>query len=150
MTETLDDVSARKMPAEESAEQRAAAELVRLAKEQGLSLTGPDGLLKQLTKTVLESALAEEMTEHLGYEKHTAPGGGSGNIRPRRAKQRLGLAERVFRCAHCGYTADLDHNAARVILAMAELGHAGTDGVRHRSSPLQDATVRSEPEIPPL
>jgi putative transposase len=43
---------------------RAAAELVRLAKEQGLSLTGPDGLLKELTKTVLETALNEEMTEH--------------------------------------------------------------------------------------
>jgi hypothetical protein len=39
---------------------------VRLAMEQGLSLTGPDGLLKQLTKTVLESALQEELTEHLG------------------------------------------------------------------------------------
>ena len=56
MTATLDDVT-KKKPAEESAEQRAAAELVRLAQEQGLSLTGPDGLLKQLTKTVLETAL---------------------------------------------------------------------------------------------
>jgi len=44
-----------------------------LAKEQGLSLTGPDGLLKQLTKTVLETALNEEMTEHLGYDKTIAP-----------------------------------------------------------------------------
>ena len=34
----------------------------RLAKEQGLSLTGPDGLLKQFTTTVLETALNEEMT----------------------------------------------------------------------------------------
>jgi putative transposase len=77
---TLDDVT-KKKPAEESAEQRAAAELVRLAQEQGLSLTGPDGLLKQLTKTVLETALNEEMTEHLGYEKHDPAGAGSGNIR---------------------------------------------------------------------
>ena len=69
MTATLNDVT-KKKPAEQSAEQQAAAELVRLAKEQGLSLTGPDGLLKQLTKTVLETALNEEMTEHLGYEKH--------------------------------------------------------------------------------
>jgi transposase-like protein len=59
----------------------AAVELVRLAKEQGLSLTGPDGLLKQLTKTVLETALSEEMTEHLGYEKHDPAGAGAGNIR---------------------------------------------------------------------
>ena len=46
---------------------------MRLAQEQGLSLTGPDGLLKQFTKTVLETALNEEMTEHLGHEKHQAP-----------------------------------------------------------------------------
>jgi putative transposase len=77
---TLDGVT-KKKPAEQSAEQQAAAELVRLAQEQGLSLTGPDGLLKQLTKTVLETALNEEMTEHLGYEKHDPPGAGTGNIR---------------------------------------------------------------------
>jgi putative transposase len=81
MTATLPDVAAKKKPAEVSAEQQAAAELVRLAKEQGLSLTGPEGLLKQLTKTVLETALNEEMTEHLGYEKHDPAGAGTGNIR---------------------------------------------------------------------
>ena len=82
---TLDDV-AKKKQADASAEAQAAAELVRLAQEQGLSLTGPDGLLKQLTKTVLETALNEEMTEHLGYEKHDPAGAGSGNIRNDRAK----------------------------------------------------------------
>ena len=80
MTATLDGVT-KKKPAEQSAEQQAAVELVRLAQEQGLSLTGPDGLLKQLTKTVLETALNEEMTEHLGYEKHDPAGAGTGNIR---------------------------------------------------------------------
>lgn len=53
-----------------SAEMVAAAELVRQAKAAGLDLTGPDGLLKQFTKTVLETALNEEMAEHLGREKH--------------------------------------------------------------------------------
>src|SRR6185503_7954536 len=81
MTATLPDVAAKKEQAEQSAEQQAAVELVRLAKEQGLSLTGPDGLLKQLTKAVIETALNEEMTEHLGYEKHDPVGAGSGNIR---------------------------------------------------------------------
>jgi transposase-like protein len=81
MTATLDDVTTRKSKPEPSAEEQAAAELVRLAREQGLSLTGPDGLLKQLTKTVLETALQEEMTEHLGYEKHDPAGVGAGNIR---------------------------------------------------------------------
>jgi putative transposase len=80
MTTTLDGV-AKKKADEQSAEQQAAAELVRLAKEQGLSLTGPDGLLKQLTKTVIETSLNEEMTEHLGYEKHDPAGAGTGNIR---------------------------------------------------------------------
>src|SRR3954463_2395964 len=80
MTATLNDV-AKKKDTEQPAERQAAVELVRLAKEQGLSLTGPDGLLKQLTKTVLEAALGEEMTEHLGYEKHDPAGAGTGNIR---------------------------------------------------------------------
>ena len=68
MSATLDDVT-KKIKPEPSAEQAAAVELVRRAREQGLSLTGPDGLLKQLTKTVLETALNEELTEHLGHEK---------------------------------------------------------------------------------
>ena len=45
MTATPKDVTKKKEPSEESAEQQAATELVRLAKEQGLSLTGPDGCL---------------------------------------------------------------------------------------------------------
>jgi putative transposase len=65
-----------------------------------------------------------------------------------RAKQRLGLAERTFRCEHCGHTAERDRNAARVILAMAELGRVGADDVRHCPTPHGGATVRSEPEIP--
>jgi putative transposase len=81
VTETLNDVTGRKKKPQLSAEQQAAAELVRLAKEQGLSLTGPDGLLKQLTKTVLETALNEELSEHLGYDKHDPAGVGSGNVR---------------------------------------------------------------------
>jgi putative transposase len=79
MTATIEDV-AKKKP-EPSAEQVAAAELVRMAKERGLSLMGPDGLLKQLTKSVIETALGEEMTEHLGYEKNDPAGIGADNIR---------------------------------------------------------------------
>src|SRR5215471_2551837 len=44
-------------------------------------LLGPDGLLSQVTKAVLERALAEEMTGHLGYDKHDPAGRGSGNSR---------------------------------------------------------------------
>jgi transposase-like protein len=80
MTVTLDEMAKRK-PTEVTPEQAAATELVRLAKEQGLSLTGPDGLLKLLTKSVIETALGEEMTDHLGYEKHDPSGVGAANIR---------------------------------------------------------------------
>ncbi|MFI6779442.1 IS256 family transposase [Nocardia sp. NPDC050412] len=73
MMTTLDAVTRKKKPVEASAEELAAQELVRMAKEQGLSLTGPNGLLKQFTKTVLETALNEEMTEHLGFDKGQAP-----------------------------------------------------------------------------
>src|SRR6478735_4604943 len=63
-----------------AAKELAAKELVRVAREQGLSLTGPDGLLKQFTESVLETAFNEKMTEHLGHEEHRAP---STSTRPR-------------------------------------------------------------------
>lgn len=44
-------------------------------------IVGENGLLKQLTKAILERALNAELTEHLGYEKHAAAGRGSGNSR---------------------------------------------------------------------
>ena len=82
MTATLDGVAARKKDRPEpTAEEKVAEELVRRAREQGLSLTGPDGLLKQLTKTVLETALNQEMTEHLGHDKHGPAGNETGNVR---------------------------------------------------------------------
>src|SRR5215218_10675105 len=67
---TLDVVPKKK--SEPSAEETAAKELVRLAREQGLSLTGPDGLLKQFTRSVLETALNEEMTERAWVMRNTA------------------------------------------------------------------------------
>ena len=81
MTATLDDVSE-----EEAGRSRRLRSWRRRswsgrAREQGLSLTGPDGLLKQLTKTVLETALNEELTEHLGHEKHGPAAGETGNVR---------------------------------------------------------------------
>ncbi|MBE1579652.1 transposase-like protein [Amycolatopsis roodepoortensis] len=70
-------------PARElSPEQAAAAAMVAEAKARGLALTGPDGLLKLFTKNVLETALNEEMTEHLGHEKNQAdPDRESANVR---------------------------------------------------------------------
>ncbi len=58
-----------------------ADQLLGRAQAEGAELLGPDGLLSQVTKAVLERALAEEMTGHLGYDKHDPAGRGSGNSR---------------------------------------------------------------------
>ena len=60
---------------------RLVEQLVGRAREQGLALTGEGGLLGQLTKLVLESALEGEITEHLGYDKHERVGDSSSNAR---------------------------------------------------------------------
>jgi putative transposase len=57
------------------------AMLVDRARGDGLRLTGEGGLLQQLTKRVLESALDGEITDHVGYDKHDPAGRGSGNTR---------------------------------------------------------------------
>ena len=44
-------------------------------------IIGENGLLKQLTKALLERALQAELTDHLGYEKHDPAGHHSGNSR---------------------------------------------------------------------
>ena len=44
-------------------------------------IAGPDGLLGQLTRRLLNRALEAELTEHLGYERHQEPPGGAGNAR---------------------------------------------------------------------
>ncbi|CAM01824.1 transposase, mutator type [Saccharopolyspora erythraea NRRL 2338] len=74
----------------EAAEQEAAGgdldvqlaqDLIERAREQGVSLVGPDGLLAGVTRTVLQMALDTEMTEHLGYAKGDPTGRGGGNHR---------------------------------------------------------------------
>ncbi|MDQ0679199.1 putative transposase [Arthrobacter pascens] len=50
-----------------------AERLLAQAKEQGVSLVGPGGLLNQLTRNVLETALEAELTEHLGHEHGQRP-----------------------------------------------------------------------------
>jgi hypothetical protein len=66
------------------------AQLVSRAWAGGLALTGEGGVLAQLTKRLLESALEGEITDHLGYDKHDPTGRGTGNSR-RREPPRLRL-----------------------------------------------------------
>jgi putative transposase len=65
------------------------------------------------------------------------------------AKRRLALAERVFRCEHCGYTADRDRNAAQTILATVDPDRAGVDDVRHCLPPSEDASGTVRVRNPP-
>jgi len=44
-------------------------------------IAGPGGLLAQLTKRLIERALEVELTDHLGYEPHCEPPGGTANQR---------------------------------------------------------------------
>jgi putative transposase len=51
------------------------------SKVSGTPLDGPDGVLNQLTKAVIERALGAEMDDHLGYARHDRSGRGAGNSR---------------------------------------------------------------------
>jgi Transposase, Mutator family len=62
-------------------QQQLAQELVDRARTEGVELIGPGGLLSGLTKTVLETALEAEMSEHLGYDKHDPMGRNRGYSR---------------------------------------------------------------------
>lgn len=58
-----------------------ASELLERARTEGVSLVGPGGLLQQITRAVLQTALEAEMAEHLGYERGQVPPVGSDNQR---------------------------------------------------------------------
>jgi transposase-like protein len=65
----------------DSVDQQLAAHLVAQARERGISLVGPDGLLGRVAKLVLEGALEGELTDHLGYPHGDPAGRNGGNSR---------------------------------------------------------------------
>ena len=75
MTETIEPMAAQ------IDQQQLAQELVEQARAEGVELVGQGGLLTRLTKSVLETALEAEMTQHLGYDKHDPMGRNGGNSR---------------------------------------------------------------------
>ncbi|HEU0119764.1 MAG TPA: IS256 family transposase [Bryobacteraceae bacterium] len=52
-------------------------------------LAGPNGLLKAITKALVERMLEGEMTHHLGYEKSDPEGYGSGNSRNGKSRKKV-------------------------------------------------------------
>jgi putative transposase len=96
VTQTADVGRRREGDPEDPLVDRALAEeLVERAREQGVELLGENGLLRAMTKAVLERGLAEELTEHLGYEPHERTG--SANARngstPKRLHTEAGTVE---------------------------------------------------------
>jgi transposase-like protein len=85
MTDMMSGVDNAENPKHEAGldglDEHLVAELVDRAKAGGLKLTGEGGVLAQLTKRLLESALEGEITDHLGYDKHDPAGRGTGNSR---------------------------------------------------------------------
>ena len=75
MTETIEPMAAQ------IDQQQLAQELVEQARAEGVELVGAGGLLTRLTKSVLETALEAEMTQHLGYDKHDPMGRNGANSR---------------------------------------------------------------------
>lgn len=79
--------SDRPVPVEEMVDERPLVteevldDLMGRVEEEGAELLGPDGLISEMTKKVLERALEEELTDYLGYEKGDPAGRGSGNSR---------------------------------------------------------------------
>jgi putative transposase len=71
LTELETDTASEERPSK-PVDERLIDELVGRAQAEGLQLTGEGGLLQQLTKRLLESALDGEITDHLGYDKQKA------------------------------------------------------------------------------
>jgi putative transposase len=75
VTETIEPMAAQ------IDQRQLAEELVAQARADGVQLVGEGGLLTGLTKSVLETALDAEMSEHVGYDKHDRAGRNGGNSR---------------------------------------------------------------------
>ena len=81
MTETIGSVATTDTVLDEDAQRELAAQMVEQARAAGIDRVGPGGLLTGLTKQVLEAALEEELSEHLGYDKHDPAGRNKENSR---------------------------------------------------------------------
>jgi putative transposase len=68
-------------PGEQPSMRDWAVSLVERARNEGVELTGDDGLLTSMVREVLQAGLDVEMSDHLGYEPYEPSGRGTGNSR---------------------------------------------------------------------
>lgn len=81
MTDVMGDIEAGEAAAVDVVDEGLVTELVARAQAGGMKLTGEGGLLAELTRKVLESALEGELTGHLGHEPGERAEGGRENYR---------------------------------------------------------------------
>ena len=86
-------------------DQELADRLIAQARADGVELLGEGGLLKQMTKAILERSMAIELTDHLGYEAGDPAGAGSGNSRNGMTPKRL-----ATEAGHIGLEVPRDRN----------------------------------------
>jgi hypothetical protein len=76
-----EDTGAAERQQPTAVDQQLIDELMGRVQSEGVQLTGEGGLLQQLTKRLLESALEGEIPDHLGYDRHDPAGKNGGNSR---------------------------------------------------------------------
>jgi hypothetical protein len=146
VTDTVTESVAGDDQAEASPESAAVEQkLVEQARSKGLQLTGEGGLLQQLTKTVLESALEGEITDHLGYDKHDPAGKNGGNSRNgTRSKTVLTDIGPVEIDVPCDREGSFEPASAGEVHTRFEAAGAGIGAEAHRASPRPYSLVPPE------
>jgi putative transposase len=95
-----------------------------------------DGAIAATKRALIEQAGKHGRHLVLIDPKHTTTDCGNCGAR---AKHRLPLSQRTYRCEHCGHVAPRDKNSAHVIHNRAGFNPAGADGIRPDRSPSEQA-----------
>jgi hypothetical protein len=88
------------------------------ARAEGVQLVGGGGLLTGLTKAVVETALEEEMSDHLGYDKHD-PVGRTGGNRSFSASRRSAEATSLLRALMLANRLAAPENSLAIVAAIS-------------------------------
>lgn len=95
-----------------------------------------DGAIAATKRALIEQAAKHGRLVVLIDPKYTTTDCGNCGAR---AKHRLPLSQRTYRCDHCGHVAPRDKNSAHVMLNRAGFNPAGADGTRPERSPSDQA-----------